>query len=30
MTCDVQQCDILTTVDSDEAVQPQFQLRNSK
>ena len=30
MTCDYQQCDILTNVDSDEPVQPPFKLRNSK
>ena len=30
MTCDFQQCGILTSVDSDEPVQPPFQLRNSK
>ena len=29
-TCDFQQCDILTSVDSDESVQPPFKLRNSK
>ena len=29
-TCDLQQCDILTSVDSDEPVQPPFKLRNSK
>ena len=29
MTCDFQQCDILTSVDSDQPVQPFFQLRNS-
>ena len=28
--CDFQQCDILTSVDSDEPVQPNFKLRNSK
>ena len=30
MTCDFQQCGILTSVDSDEPVQPLFTLRNSK
>ena len=30
MTCDFQQCDILTIVDSCEPVQPPFKLRNSK
>ena len=30
MTCDFQQCGILTSVDSDEPVQPPFKLRNSK
>ena len=30
MTCDFQQCDILTSVDSDEPVQPPVKLRNSK
>ena len=30
MTCDFQQCDILTSVDSDEPVQPLFKPRNSK
>ena len=30
MTCDLQQFDILTSVDSDEPVQPPFKLRNSK
>ena len=29
-TCDFQQCGILTSVDSDEHVQPPFKLRNSK
>ena len=29
-TCDFQQCDILTSVDSDEPVHPPFKLRNSK
>ena len=29
-TCDYQQCGILTSVDSDEPVQPPFKLRNSK
>ena len=29
-TCDFQRCGILTNVDSDEPVQPPFQLRNSK
>ena len=29
-TCDFQQCCILTSVDSDEPVQPHFKLRNSK
>ena len=28
--CDFQQCGILTSVDSDESVQPPFKLRNSK
>ena len=28
MTCDLQQCGILTSVDSDEPVQPHFKLRN--
>ena len=28
-TCDFQQCDLLTSVDSDEHVQPPFKLRNS-
>ena len=28
-TCDFQQCGILTSVDSDEPVQPPFKLRNS-
>ena len=28
--CDFQQCGILTSVDSDEPVQPPFKLRNSK
>ena len=27
MTCDFQQCGILTSVDSDESVQPLFKLR---
>ena len=30
MTCDFRQCGILTSVDSDEPVQPPFKLRNSK
>ena len=30
MTCDFQQCGTLTSVDSDEPVQPSFKLRNSK
>ena len=30
MTCDFQKCGILTSVDSDEPVQPPFKLRNSK
>ena len=30
MTCDFQQCGILTSVDSDEPVQSPFKLRNSK
>ena len=30
VTCDFQQCGILTCVDSDESVQPPFELRNSK
>ena len=30
VTCDFQQCDILTSVDSDEPVQPLFKLRNAK
>ena len=30
MTCDFLQCGILTSVDSDEHVQPPFKLRNSK
>ena len=30
VTCDFQQCGILTSVDSDEPVQPSFKLRNSK
>ena len=30
VTCDFQQSDILTNVDSDEPVQPLFKLRNSK
>ena len=29
VTCDFQQCGILTSVDSDEPVQPVFKLRNS-
>ena len=29
-TCDFQQCDILTSVDADEPVQPPVKLRNSK
>ena len=29
-TCDLKQCDILTSVDSDEPVQPPVKLRNSK
>ena len=29
-TCDFQQCGTLTSVDSDEPVQPHFKLRNSK
>ena len=29
-TCDFQQCDIFTSVDSDKPVQPLFGLRNSK
>ena len=29
-TCDLQQCGILTSVDSDKPVQPPFKLRNSK
>ena len=29
-TCDVQQCGILKSVDSDEPVQPPFKLTNSK
>ena len=29
-TCDFQQCGLLTSVDSDESVQPPFKLRNSK
>ena len=29
MTCDFQQCDILTGIDSDEPLQPTFKLRNS-
>ena len=28
-TCDFQQCGILTSVDSDESLQPPFKLRNS-
>ena len=30
VTCDFQQCGILTSVDSDEPVQPPIKLRNSK
>ena len=30
VTCNFQQCDILTSVDSDEPVQPPFKLKNSK
>ena len=30
VTCDFQQCDILTSVDSDQHVQHPFNLRNSK
>ena len=30
MTCDLQQCGILTSVDSDEPVQPPFKLQSSK
>ena len=30
VTCDFQQCGILTSVDSDEPVQPPFKVRNSK
>ena len=30
MTCDFQQCGILTSVDSDKPVQPPFKLRNFK
>ena len=30
VTCDFKQCGILTSVDSDEPVQPPFKLRNSK
>ena len=30
INCDFQQCGILTSVDSDEALQPPFKLRNSK
>ena len=30
LTCDFQQCGILTSVDSDRPVQPPFKLRNSK
>ena len=30
LDCDLQQCGILTSVDSDEPVQPPFKLRNSK
>ena len=29
-TCDVQQCGILTSIDSDKPVQPLFKLRNCK
>ena len=28
--CDFQQCGILTSIDSDEPLQPPFKLRNSK
>ena len=30
MACDNQQCGILTSVDSDEPVEPPFKLRNSE
>ena len=30
MTCDFQQCGILTSVDSDQPVQPRVKIRNSK
>ena len=30
VTCDFQQCGILTSVDSDEPVQPDFKIRKSK
>ena len=30
VTCDFQQCGILTSVDSEEHVQPPFKLRNNK
>ena len=30
MTCDFQQCGILTSIDSDEPLQPPFRHRNSK
>ena len=30
MTCDFKQCDILTSIDSDEHVQPPFRLKNLK
>ena len=30
MTCDFQECGIVTSVDSDEPVQPPFKLRNLK
>ena len=30
MACDFQQCGILTSVDSDEPVEPTFKLRNSE
>ena len=30
VTCGIQQCGILTSVDPDEPVQPAFKLRNSK
>ena len=30
MTCDFQQCDVLTSVNSDEPVKPPFKIRNSK